>query len=153
MRRRNDYLLEAPMRPIALWLLASPVLGCGPAAQRSGAAVSPNSYFITADKIAQSGARTAWDALRLTVPNVQFRESRGRPAKITRRGRASIYLDDQTRLIIDNVRVYDIRVLEQMAASDISTIEVLSGLDATTYYGGTSTSGMIVIRTKTGPTP
>jgi hypothetical protein len=55
--------------------------------------------------------------------------------------------------MIDNVRVYDVRVLEQMAASDILTIEVLSGLDATTYYGGTSTSGMIVIKTKTGPSP
>ena len=141
------------MKPIALWLLAIPLLGCGATTRGSGAPASPNSYFITDDKIAQSGARTAWDALRLTVPNVQFRESRGRPAKISRRGRASIYLDDQTRLIIDNVRVYDIRVLEQMAASDIMTIEVLSGLDATTYYGGTSTSGMIVIKTKTGPTP
>ena len=84
---------------------------------------------------------------------MQFRERRGRPAEINRRGRASIYLDDQTRLIIDNVRVYDLRVLEQMAASDIRTIEVLSGLEATTSYGGTSTSGMIVIKTKTGPTP
>jgi len=141
------------MKSIALWLLAIPLLGCGATTRGSGAPASPNSYFITDDKIAQSGARTAWDALRLTVPNVQFRESRGRPAKISRRGRASIYLDDQTRLIIDNVRVYDIRVLEQMAASDIMTIEVLSGLDATTYYGGTSTSGMIVIKTKTGPIP
>src|SRR2546421_8280376 len=88
------------MKPIALWLLATPILGCGPATHASGAPASPNSYFITDDKIAQSGARTAWDALRLTVPNVQFRESRGRPAKISRRGRASIYLEDRksTRL-------------------------------------------------------
>jgi len=141
------------MKPIALWLLAIPLLGCGATTRGSGAPASPNSYFITDDKIAQSGARTAWDALRLTVPNVQFRESRGRPAKISRRGRASIYLDDQTRLIIDNLRVYDIRVHEQIAASDIMTIEVLSGLDATTYYGGTSTSGVNVIKTKTGPIP
>src|SRR5437867_5399187 len=106
------------MKPIALWLLATPILGCGPATRASGAPASPNSYFITADKIAQSGARTAWDALRLTVPIVQFRERRGRPAEINRRGRASIYLDDQTRLVIDNVRVYDLRVLEQMAAAE-----------------------------------
>src|SRR5437879_8155329 len=97
------------MKPIALWLLATPILGCGPATRASGAPASPNSYFITEDKIAQSGARTAWDALRLTVPIVQFRERRGRPAEINRRGRASIYLDDQTRLIIDNVRVYEDR--------------------------------------------
>ena len=29
---------------------------------------------ITAEAIAKSGAKTAWDALRLTVPNVQLRE-------------------------------------------------------------------------------
>ena len=123
---------------------------------RAGAAQSnaPSAgRVITAEAIAASGAKTAWEALRLTVPNVQLRESRGKPARITRRGKASIYLDDQTRVIIDNVRLSDIRTLEQMAASDILTIEVLSGLDATTYYGGTSTSGVIVIKTKTGPTP
>ncbi len=108
---------------------------------------------ITAEDIAASGAKTAWDAVRLTVPNVQLRENRGRPTRIQRRGRASIYLDDQVRVMVDNVRVTDIRVLEQVAASDIRTIEVLSGLDATTYYGGTSTSGVILIKTKTGPTP
>ena len=123
---------------------------------RAGAAQSnaPSAgRVITAEAIAASGAKTAWEALRLTVPNVQLRESRGKPARITRRGKASIYLDDQTRVIIDNVRLSDIRTLEQMAASDILTIEVLSGLDATTYYGGTSMSGVIVIKTKTGPTP
>ena len=103
--------------------------------------------------IAASGAKTAWDALRFTVPNVRLRESRGKPTRIERRGRASIYLDDQVRVLVDNVRVTDVRSLEQMAAAEILTIEVLSGLDATTYYGGTSTSGVIVIKTKTGPTP
>src|SRR5437899_9148373 len=52
------------MKSIALWLLAIPLLGCGATTRGSGAPASPNSYFITDDKIAQSGARTAWDALR-----------------------------------------------------------------------------------------
>ena len=34
--------------------------------------------------------------------------------------------------------------------TDILTIEVLSGLDATTQYGGGSTTGVIVISTKNG---
>src|SRR2546427_7379193 len=92
------------MKPLGRGLLAPPILGGGRPPRAWGAPASPNSYFITEDKIAQSGARTAWDALRLTVPIVQFRERRGRPAEISRRGRASIYLDDQTRLVIDNVR-------------------------------------------------
>ena len=105
---------------------------------------------ITAEAIARSGAKTAWDALRLTVPNVQLREVRGQPARIQRRGRASLYQEDQVRVILDHVPVEELQVLKQVAASDILTIEVLTGLDATTRYGGGSTTGVIVISTNTG---
>ena len=108
---------------------------------------------ITADQIAASRARTAWDALRLLVTNVQFREPRGQQPRMTRRGRASIYLEDQVNVLIDGVRVYDLKMLQEMPASDILTIEVLTGLDATTYFGGGSTGGAIVIRTKSGESP
>ena len=87
---------------------------------------------------------------RLTVKNVQLRERRGRAAGIQRRGQASIYLDDQVRVILDNARIYDLQVLQQVAAADIYTIEVLTGLEATTYYGASSTSGVIVITTTNG---
>jgi len=105
---------------------------------------------ITAEAIARSGAKTAWDALRLTVPNVQLREVRGQPARIQRRGRASIYQDDQVRVVLDHVHIDDLEVLRQVAASDILTIEILNGLDATTHYGASSTSGVIVITTTSG---
>ena len=146
------------LRPLRrFWLLGlglASAAGCGGARGGIEQSNAPSGgRVISADDIAASGAKTAWDAVRLTVPNVQLRENRGRPTRIQRRGRASIYLDDQVRVMVDNVRVTDIRVLEQVAASDILTIEVLSGLDATTYYGGTSTSGVILIKTKTGPTP
>jgi outer membrane cobalamin receptor len=146
------------LRPLCRWWLLGLGLasasGCGGSRGGIEQSNAPSSGpVITADEIAASGAKTAWDAVRFTVPNVQLRENRGKPARIQRRGRASIYLDDQVRVMVDNVRITDIRMLEQMAASDIRTIEILSGLDATTYYGGTSTSGVIVIKTKTGPTP
>ena len=105
--------------------------------------------LITAERIAASGAKTAWDALRMTVPNIQLRESRGKPARIQRRGRASIYLDDQVRVIVDHMRLHDLQLLQSIAATDILTIQVFNGIDATTYYGGTSTSGVIVITTRT----
>ena len=124
--------------------------GCARAAgDNPGSAAPQAGTFITQERIAASGAKTAWDAIRLTVPNVRLRESRGQPAKIQRRGRASIYLDDQVGVIIDNVRIYDLQMLQQMPAADILTIQLLTGLDATTYYGGTSTSGVIVITTGT----
>ena len=125
--------------------------GCAGATASSGAASAPSSSsLVTQETIAASGAKTAWDALKRTVPYVRLRESKGRPARMTRRGPASIYLDDQVRLMLDNVRVYDVQVLDQIPASDIVTIEVLSGLDATTRYGGASTAGIIIIHTRTG---
>jgi len=140
------------LRPLScLWLGLSGIAGCGGA--RAGieqsSAPSP-ARIITTDAIAKSGAKTAWDAVRFTVPNVQLREVRGEPAPIQRRGRASLYQDDQVRVIIDHVTIDDLRILKQVAAADILTIEILTGLDATTHYGATSTSGAIVITTTSG---
>src|SRR5207244_13389753 len=111
---------------------------------RSGGDTAPSrnsSSLVTQETIAASGAKTAWDALKRTVPYVRLRESKGRPARLTRRGPASIYLDDQVRLMVDNVRVYDVQLLDQMPARDILTIEVRDGLEATTREGGEATAG------------
>jgi outer membrane cobalamin receptor len=116
-----------------------------------GAGAPAAAKVVTAEQIVASGAKNAWDALRLVVPNVQLREtSRGQPARIQRRGRGSIYLDDQVRVILDHVRVYDLQILREVAATEILTIELFTGLDATTYYGASSTAGLIVITTTTG---
>src|SRR5437762_11955205 len=126
--------------------LVGPLAWAGCAAATAGSAAAPfpsSSSLITQEAIAASGAKTAWDALKRTVPYVHLRENRGRPARITRRGPASIYLDDQVRLMVDNVRVYDVQLLDQIPASDIATIELLSGLEATTRYGATPTAGLI----------
>ncbi len=135
-------------RPPIVALLLLP-LACG-GGQPSRELAPQGGTVITQQRIAVSGARTAWDAVRLTVPNVQLRESRGQAARIQRRGRASIYLDDQVRVILDHVRLEDVQVLQQIAAADILTIQVLNGMDATTYYGGASTSGVIIITTNRG---
>jgi len=135
-------------RPAVLALLVLlPACGGG---QPSGDLAPQGGTIITRERIAASGARTAWDAVRLTVPNVQLRESRGQAARIQRRGRASLYLDDQVRVILDHVRLEDVQALQQIAAADILTIQVLNGLDATTYYGAASTSGVIIITTSRG---
>jgi len=134
-----------------LWLGLVSTTGCGGARAGIEDTNAPSGgKVITADAIAKSGARTAWDAVRFTVPNVQLREVRGEPARIQRRGRASLFQDDQVRVILDHVPIDDLHVLKQVAAADILTIEILTGLDATTHYGATSTSGAIVITTTSG---
>src|SRR3989440_9686231 len=143
------------LRPSRFWR-GGPLLLCVAAAHggaRAGLAQShaPSAgRVITAEAIAKSGAKTAWDAVRLTVPNVQLREVRGEPARIQRRGRASLYQEDQVRVILDHMPIDDLQVLKQVAAADILTIEILTGLDATTHYGAMSTSGVIVITTTGG---
>lgn len=142
-----------PRRTLSACALILPAafLGCSRATQNTETTTSPHSIIIDADRIAQSGAATAWDALRLTVPVLQFREnSRGTPVRITRRGRSSLVLNDQPLVWWDNVRVWDIRNLDLMPAADIHTIEVLTGLEGTTQYGASNSTGVILIRTKAG---
>lgn len=137
--------------PTMLLVVASCARSPGPAPRSASPAssVPPEvGTLITQDQIAASGARTAWDALRLTVPHIQLRESRGSAARIQRRGRSSIYLDDQVRVIVDNVRIPDLQLLEQMAAADIFQIQVLNAMDAATYFGGASASGVVIITTR-----
>lgn len=136
--------------PALLVSVLTSVLGCSGTPREARPPAPRSSFLVSAQMIQESGAATAWEALRLTVPVLQFKERRGLPVRISRRGRSSILLDDQPRVIVDFVHVYDLRLLDMMPAMDIATIEVLSGLEATTYYGGSSSSGVIVIRTKTG---
>ncbi len=119
-------------------------LACSHASRPVSVMTGPGGFLVTEEKIRASGATTAWEALRRTVPILQFRESRGTPARIQRRGTASLYV------FVDQVRLLDLKALASMPASDIAAIEVLSGADATTRYGGLSTSGAIVIHTRTG---
>jgi outer membrane cobalamin receptor len=109
--------------------------------------------IITERAVEKSGAQTAWDALQRTVPFFTFNvNNRGGPARIEHRGRSSIILRDQPKILVDDVELTDFGVLGTMPASDILEIEVWSGVDATTYYGTNASKGVIRIRTKLAPT-
>src|SRR5438445_6401565 len=150
-RRVLRPLRLCPAGPASAGIGVGSTAGCGGARAGIEDTNAPSgARLITADAIAKSGAKTAWDAVRFTVPNVQLREVRGEPARIQRRGRASLYQEDQVRVILDHVPIDDLQVLKQVAAADILTIEILTGLDATTHYGAMSTSGVIVITTTGG---
>ena len=107
---------------------------------------------ITADQITQSGAKTAWDAIRLTVRHINLQSTTdGAPRRMLHRGQSSIVLRDEVRVFVDDLRIADVAVLRQIAAGDIAFMRVLSGLDATTRYGTNSGDGVILIRTRAGP--
>jgi hypothetical protein len=111
-------------------------------------------FLITAEQIAKSGAHTAWQAVRERAPMLQAEEDEnGRPAKLTRRGRTSLLLEDPPMVLLDDVRVPDFRNLQFIEAESIRAIYVLDGIEGTTYYGTNAGSGVILIRTKDGQRP
>ena len=137
----------------ASFLVPLVALSCSRAVGRT-TPIPPTGYRVTAEAIQKSGAKTVWEALQLTVPVVSFRgTTRGGSRdqlRIKRRGPTSIYLNDDPRVFIDHVRLVDISVLDQMPATDVMNIVVLTGLDATTYYGTSAVNGVILIFTRTG---
>jgi len=107
--------------------------------------------LITEAMIARSGGQTAWEVLRREAPQIVYRENRsGQATGMTRRGRGSIVLNDAPMLFVDGVRNPDFRSLQQLPASILLSIEVLTGADGTTYYGTDAEGGVILVRTKTG---
>jgi outer membrane cobalamin receptor len=138
--------------PVALAMVLAACSHANQAAQDAIRLTPDGRRIVTQQAIERSGARTAWDALQRTVPFYAFRDnSRGRPARVDHRGRSSIVLSDQPMILVDGVEIGDFTVLGSMPASDVFEIEVLTGIDATTFYGTGATKGVIRIWTKTSP--
>jgi outer membrane cobalamin receptor len=147
MRASLDHrVLILACSPIAL-MLACKTFHPARVSDRSDA----DRIVITEEKIARSGGQTAWEVLRREAPQLTFRENRnGQATEIVNRGRSSILLNDTPMLIVDGVRSPDIKTLQQIPASTLASIEVLSGTEGTTYYGTDAVGGVILVRTKNG---
>ncbi len=106
---------------------------------------------ITAEEIAATEATTMWEALQRTVRYADFGESStGDPTRVHRRGFSSISLTEDMPIYIDRIQVRDLTILDALPAADIEQIQVLSGVEATTYYGTNAGDGVILIRTRRG---
>ena len=124
-------------------------VGCHPAQ------ISPqrdtDRLVITEEMIVRSGGQNAWEVLRREAPQITFSENRnGQATAMSRRGRSSFVLNDSPMVIIDGVRNQDIKSLQSLPASVLMSIEVLTGIEGTTYYGTDAVGGVIIIKTKTG---
>lgn len=109
------------------------------------------SRFVTGEQVRVSGATTAWEAMKRTIPGISFRDDRhGNPIRMSVRGPSSIHLADAPNIFVDGIRVTDFTRLDQIPASDIEMIRFLNGISATTLYGTNSGDGAILIHTKNG---
>jgi outer membrane cobalamin receptor len=141
---RHRHLTWVPVLTTAV------LVGCAhPPQRQNNQALDDGRRVVTDDQIEQSGARTVWEALQRTVPFFTFKDNnRGGTSGIDHRGRSSIVLRDQPMILMDGVELNDFTTLMSAPAADIREIEVLTGIDATTYYGTGASKGVIRIWTK-----
>jgi hypothetical protein len=139
-----------PVRCASLGLIIM-LAGCATARPRDATKDPPVGQLITAEQIRETGASTAWQALKFTVRTHQFTDARGEPVRIfSNRGVGSFVLREEPLVFVDGARLIDIQLLQQMPAHHIHSVRVLNGTDGTTYYGTSAVAGVFLIETTMG---
>ncbi|MBE0595487.1 MAG: Plug domain-containing protein [Gemmatimonadales bacterium] len=125
---------------------------CGSPRERDAARPSQLSgQYVTVEEIRASGAGSAWEALKFTVRTHRFTDYRGVPTRIqSDRGQGSLVLREDPLVFLDGARLTDLTVLRMIPANNLHSIQVLTGPDATTYYGTSAVAGVILLETTLG---
>lgn len=125
---------------------------CGSHGAREEARPSQLSgQYVTAEDIRASGASSAWEALKYTVRTHRFTDYHGVPTRIqSDRGQGSMVLREDPLVFLDGARLTDITILRMIPADNLYSIQVLTGPDATTYYGTSAVAGVILLETTLG---
>jgi hypothetical protein len=114
--------------------------------------MADGSRWITPDIIAHATSTNAWDLLRECGAGYHIDETPdGRAVRLgTRRGRSSLLLreGDMLLLVVDGVRMSDARYLRELPTSIVLSIQLLNGIDGTTYYGLNAGAGVVLVTTK-----
>ncbi|HSM61205.1 MAG TPA: TonB-dependent receptor plug domain-containing protein [Longimicrobiales bacterium] len=139
----------------ALAMLLIPVAAAGCKTAPIGDATEPNEregQILTREDIARTGAKNGWEALQrgATLLNIQLTRE-GSDARVTRRGVSSFYLSPQILLVVDGTHMLGVSTLEDIRASNIDYIQILSARTAVVKYGSAGGNGVIVVRTGVPP--
>ncbi len=136
--------------PVAVFV-ATALGACGLHPHAISGEVPRDEIVITRSEITRMGAKTAWEAVKRRVPGLTYEENTaGEPLRIWRHGQSTILLNDTPLLVVDGVRVSDIRALGDIPASEIQVIRVRTGLDSSAEYGTNSAGGVILVETRDG---
>jgi hypothetical protein len=137
-----------PVVPLASLILAG---ACSTAGLPRGEAGATDGRLITAEHIERTGARNAWEALQGAHVHLGFDESRdGQPVSLSRRGRRSLLLRSEPLVVLNGARTEGVQLLHQIPASDIASIRVIGGIEATRRFGTGASAGAILIELKGG---
>lgn len=110
------------------------------------------SLVITAEQIARSNARDAWEVIRFAGVPVSLHDAGSRGiSRIQRRGQSSILLNDGAIVVVDGARMTDPDGLKNVRAERIHTMEIMNSSRATQVFGTGAVGGAVVVWTLTGP--
>ncbi len=137
---------------VSLALLGVALAGsCASKGRDEASGAPPVGRIITAEQIEATGAASAWEALKFTVRTHYFADYRGQPVRIyADRGQGSMVLREEPQLYLDGARLTDITILRMIPADNLLTIQVITGPDATTYFGTNAVAGVILLETTMG---
>lgn len=140
-----------PFFPTILTLILT--AGCATAPLGSGAfPPGRDGLLLTREEIAKTGARNAWEAIRLgaTHLNIQFPRE-GSPARVTLRGTDSFLISAEVLLVVDGTQMASLSYLEDIRVENIDYIQILSASEGTIRYGTNAGNGVIVVKTNPPP--
>jgi hypothetical protein len=127
--------------------------GCTTAKAGPGSdGLEPGGTVIFQDRIKEMNCRNALEVVERSGAHLLIqREKQGAPVKITHRGRDSLLLKGNVQVVIDGALVNrGVRALEDIPASSIDFIQILSGREAVLRYGAGGGNGVIVVKTSAG---
>lgn len=109
----------------------------------------PDGQLITQRDILRTNALNAMEAIERGGTHLLIqRPGAGRVVQISHRGADSIVLGNEILVVVDGNRVRSPeRALENIPASTIVYIQILSGRQASTRWGSEAGNGVIVVRT------
>lgn len=135
--------------PRALPLVLVCLACTAPAHRRDASSPGDGGYLITAERIRESGAADAWEALVRTHAPIRLDETpNGEPAGLSRRGQNSLVLSSTPMLVVDEVIMTDFVYLRRIPAESIAYIRILNGAEGTMRYGTGAGNGVVVVRTE-----
>ena len=108
--------------------------------------------LLTREEILATGARNAWEAIRLggTPLNIQFPRE-GSRARVTHRGADSFLINPEVLLVVDGTHMADLSYLHDIRVENIEYIQILSGSQGAVRYGTEAGNGVIVVKTNPPP--
>ena len=127
--------------------------GCATAPSGSGSRPAErDGMLLTREEIARTGAKNAWDAIRLgaTHLNIQFPRE-GSPARVTQRGVDSFIISPEVLLVVDGTHMASLSYLQDIRVENIDYIQILTASQAAVRYGTAAGNGVIFVKTNPPP--